>query len=143
MSGQTNHPASISSSFSDPLAAVLFDTLPNPIRDGPEVEIVQRFEGWMRGADRRSIWRLALLVDEQMVPLLSGKNLLHVARLLEERAPTAIESMTHLNRYKSHLKRSAQLAEILSTRSLDRLTAALEEAAKEPDAAAAKGGSDE
>lgn len=143
MSGQTTSPAKISASFSDELASVLFNTPPDPMRDGDEVEVVQKFEEWIRNADRRAIWRMALLIDVQITPLLSGKNLLHVARLLEERAPTVIESMTNLNRHKSHLRRSAELAEILSARALDRLNAALAEAADEPKTTAVKGGQDE
>lgn len=93
------------------------------------MQVVSKFEGWIHRADRKRIWAMALYIDETIVPLLSGKNLLHVARLLEQRAPTVIDSMTNLKKHKDHLQRSAELAEILSPKSLERLIGALQASA--------------
>lgn len=115
----------ISTSFSAELASILFDTPANPDRESQEIQVVAKFEAWIRRAERKRIWAMALYIDETVVPLLSGKNLLHVAKLLEDRAPTVIDSMTNLKKHKDHLQRSAELAEILSPRSLDKLIAAM------------------
>jgi len=48
-----------------------------------------------------------------------------VARLLEERAPTVIDSMNNLKKMKAHLQRASDLAEILSPSALDKLIDAL------------------
>lgn len=125
MTGKNASAEPISVAFSAELASILFDTPANPAREAQEIEVVRKFEVWIRKTDRKRIWSMALLIDEQVVPLLSGKNLLHVAKLLEDRAPTVIESMTNLRRHKEHLQRAAELAEILSPSALDKLISAL------------------
>lgn len=116
---------SLSAAFGAELAAVLFDTPADPDREAQEMAVVEKFDAWIQKADRKRIWAMALYIDEMIVPILSGKNLLHVARLLEQRAPTVIDSMPNLRKHKDHLQRSAELGEILSPRALDRLIAAV------------------
>jgi hypothetical protein len=125
MTGKNTSAEPISVAFSAELASILFDTPANPQRDGREVEVVRKFEDWIRKTDRTRIWRMALMIDDEFVPVLSGKNLLHVAKLLEDRAPTIIDSMPNLRRHKEHLQRAAELAEILSPSALDKLISAL------------------
>jgi hypothetical protein len=115
----------LSAAFDAELAAVLFDTPADPDREVQEQAVVEKFDAWIQKADRKKIWAMALYTDEMIVPILSGKNLLHVARLLEQRAPTVIESMPNLKKHKDHLLRAAELGEILSPRALDRLIAAV------------------
>lgn len=115
----------LSAAFGAELAAVLFDTPADPDREVEEQGVVSKFDAWIQKADRKKIWAMALYIDEMIVPILSGKNLLHVARLLEQRAPTMIDSMPNLRKHKDHLQRAAELGEILSPRALDRLIAAV------------------
>lgn len=114
-----------SSSFSGALANILFATPADPDRDGDEQKVVARFEGWIKKANSKRVWAMALMIDETIIPLLSGKNLLYVARLIEDRAPGTIVQMRNLRHYKEHLERSAEMAEILSPAALDRLIAAV------------------
>lgn len=115
----------LSAAFGAELAAILFDTPADPDREVQELEVVAKFEAWIHKADRRRIWAMALYIDEMIVPILSGKNLLHAAKLLEQRAPTVIDSMPNLRRHKDHLQRAAELGEILSPIALGRLMAAV------------------
>lgn len=115
----------ISTSFSEKLAAILFDTPANPDREAQEVEIVSKFEKWIMASDRKQIWAMSIYIDQSIIPLLSGKNLLHVAKLLEDRAPTVIANMTNLRKHQAHLQRTAELAEILSPKSMERLIKAI------------------
>lgn len=115
----------LSAAFGAELAAVLLDTPADPDREVQEVEVVSKFETWIHKVDRRKIWAMALYIDETIVPVLSGKNLLHVAKLIEQRAATVIDSMPNLRRHKEHLQRAAELGEILSPMSLGRLVAAV------------------
>lgn len=115
----------LSAAFGAELAAVLLDTPADPDREVQELEVVGKFEGWINKVDRRKIWAMALYIDEMIVPVLSGKNLLHVAKLIEQRAATVIDSMPNLRRHKEHLQRAAELGEILSPLALSRLVAAV------------------
>lgn len=118
-----------STAFSGELANVLFGTPADPDRDAAEVEIVNRIEKWINTASKKRIWTVALFIDDTLIPLLSGKNLLHVARLIEDRADAVITQMRRLRSYREHLEKAAEMAEILSEKNMNRLTAALSKSA--------------
>ena len=117
-----------SAMFSADLASVLFDTPANPDREVEEVALVEKFRSWILTANRKSIWAMSVYIDATLVPLLSGKNLLHVAQLLEDRAPTVIDNMKKLRGMRDHLQHTAELAAVLSPASLDRLIEAIKAA---------------
>lgn len=120
--------SSYSASFSSPLANILFDTPADPDREPDEMRIVKRFEAWLAGASKKQLWHMAMYIDESIVELLSGKNRLYIARLIEDRAPAIITQMRRLRAHKEHLERTAEMAEILSPASLDKLITAVKHA---------------
>ncbi len=122
-----------SASFSGQLANILYDTPADPDRDADEVMIVERLTNWVTssGRTRKQIWVMSLYIDEQLIPLLSGKNLLQIAKLFEDRAPAMITQMRNLRAHKEHLERAAEMAEILSPDSLDRLLSAVRKSVEE------------
>lgn len=120
-----------SAMFSADLANVLFNTPANPDREVEEIALVERFKAWIFEANRKSIWAMALYIDATLIPVLSGKNLLHVAQLLEDRAPTVIDNMPRLRQVKSHLQHTAELADVLSPMALDRLIEAIKASREE------------
>lgn len=122
-----------SAKFSGLLASVLFDTPADPDRDAAEVKVVQRMEQWLNKASKREIWTMALYFDETIIPVLSGKNFLHMARLIEDRTPPVILQMRNLRLQKEHLERSSDLAEILSAAQLERLINAMNHASSASD----------
>jgi len=112
-------------SFQSDLANMLFDTAANPDRDAFESSLVERFRqaaSVMSSADLR---RHAGRIDERLFPHLSGRNFLAVAKLIELRAPSAVENMPRLKEYRRHASRAAELAQILSPAALDRVIEAL------------------
>jgi len=112
-------------SFNSDLANMLFGTPPDPSREVFETELVERFEVAVRSMTPRELNRHATKVDAWLLPRLSGKNLLYVAKIMESRAPAALELMPRLRARKSHAMRAAELAQILSPVALERVISAL------------------
>ncbi|MEJ8837705.1 hypothetical protein [Ramlibacter sp. AN1133] len=117
-------------SFQSELANVLFGSAADPTRERQEVELVQRFVDEVASATSLQIFKIAPYVDAMLVPHLSGRNRLAVAKLIETRSPAAIENMPNLRRQREHLRRSAEFAKILSPQALELMIAALQADAK-------------
>jgi hypothetical protein len=113
-------------SFLSDLAAVLYDTPAEIERESQEVAIVKRLESMLETATSSQIFRHGPFIDAHLLPHLSGRNLLAVARLMELRAPAAIENMPRLREKRERLKRGWDLAQVLSPRALANMIAALE-----------------
>lgn len=112
-------------SFLSDLANVLYDTPPRMEREAEEVSVVKRLEAIFKKATSQQIFRNAPFIDAHLLPLLSGRNWLAVAKLIELSAPAAIENMPRLHRHRDHLRRSHELAQVLSSRSLSKMIEAL------------------
>lgn len=110
---------------------MLFDTPANPDRDAEEQRVVVRLENFLSRASKKQIWIMALFIDETIIPLLSGRNLLLAARLIEDRAEAVITQMRNLRSHKEHLERTAEMAEILSPGALDKLILAVKQSTAE------------
>jgi len=65
-------------------------------------------------------------IDHNILRHLSGRNYLHLARLIEERAPAAIENMLRLREKKKELVKSAEIERIFAPASLSLMIEALE-----------------
>ena len=131
MSQQEKTSKPYSASFTGALANVLFDTPANPDRDAEEQRVVVRLENFLSRASKKQIWIMALFIDETIIPLLSGRNLLLAARLIEDRAEAVITQMRNLRSHKEHLERTAEMAEILSPGALDKLILAVKQSTAE------------
>lgn len=112
-------------SFQSGLANILFGSAADPTRERTEVESVERFRALVEQATSSQIFKVAPYVDAVLIPRLSGRNRLAVAKLIEVRAPAAIENMPHLRRQREHLRKSAELAQTLSPAALAQMIAAL------------------
>lgn len=112
-------------SFQSDLANVIFGSAPDPEREVAELQAVKRLNEALAAATSMQIFRLGPYVDAVLLPRLSGRNLLAVAKLFEVRAPASISNMPNLRKMRDHLRRSAELASILSPASLTQMIEAL------------------
>lgn len=113
-------------SFSSGLAGVLFGSAPEPERAALEGSLVKRLTGLIETSTSSQIHRCGPWIDAHLLSHLSGRNLLHVARRIEHRAPAAIENMPLLRGKKSLLVKSAELAQIFAPAALDLMIEALQ-----------------
>lgn len=120
-------------SFQSELANVWYGTPASPEREPEEVAIVERLRSLLSTSGSKEIFGVAPLIDAMVMPVLSGRNALAVAKMIEVRAPMAIPSMPRLHAMQSELSRVAELDGIL--RGLPRMIEALKaESKKEEDA---------
>jgi hypothetical protein len=112
-------------SFASPLANIIFGSAPDPTREEMEFSAVERFRSVLGKATSTEIFRLAPYIDAVFVPMLSGRNLLAVMKLIELRAPAAIENMPTVRKHREHLRRSVEMAQMLSPAALERMIAAI------------------
>lgn len=112
-------------SFQSDLANMLFDTPPDPLRAQYEAELVERFNQVVSVASSRDLFRRAQMIDAYLLPKLSGRGVLAVAKQMELRAPAAIEVMPRLRVFRSHAVRAHELSQILSPAALTRVIEAL------------------
>jgi hypothetical protein len=112
-------------SFQSDLANVIFGAAPDPVREPDERAAVTQFAKLLESATSTQIFKQGPYIDAMLVPRLSGRNLLHVAKLIEARAPAAIENMPRLRKLREHLRKSAELAKILSPAALNQMIQAL------------------
>lgn len=111
------NPAAVS--FSSDLANVMLGTPPEPQRAAFESMVVGRVAALLMHATSRQIYRIAPWIDERVLSLLSGRNLLHLAKIIEMRAPAAIENMPLLRAHQGRLRHGSEVSQIFSSRSLD------------------------
>jgi len=112
-------------SFQSDLANMLFDTPADPMRERFETDLVERFRALSEKMSNRQLFRHAPKIDGWLLPRLSGRNFLTVAKLVELRAPSAIENMPRLRAARAHAQRAAELSQILSPVALERVLEAL------------------
>jgi hypothetical protein len=110
--------------FRSPLANVIFGSAADPTRERFEAGCVERFTAALGQASSNAIFKQAPFLDAGLV-LLSGRNKLAVAKLIEARAPAAIENMPELRKDREHLRKAAELEQILSPTSIAQMIAAL------------------
>lgn len=115
-------------SFQSDLANMLFDTPADPTRAQYEAQLVERFREAVSMASSRDLFRRAQMIDAYLLPKLSGHGVLAVAKLMELRAPAAIEVMPRLRAIRSHAARAHELSQILSPAALMRVIEALKTA---------------
>lgn len=78
----------------------------------------------------RDIFRRAAMIDAYLLPKLSGRGILFVAKTIELRAPAAIEVMPRLRALRAHASRAQELSQILAPAALVRVIDALRAAEK-------------
>jgi hypothetical protein len=108
-------------SFLSDLAQVLFDTPADQSREALEQKVVERTLQLLNRATPRQIVRVAAFIDYHLLPSLSGRNFLAVAKLLEVRAPAALEVMPKMRQKREVLKRAERLAGVLQADNIQRL----------------------
>ncbi len=111
--------------FSSPLAGVIFGSAPPPELAALEQRLVEGVERLLANSTSMQIHRNAPSIDHDILRHLSGRNFLHVARLIEHRAPAAVENAPRLSQEKKGLVRSAEVERIFAPASLDLLIEAL------------------
>ncbi|HWS25828.1 MAG TPA: hypothetical protein VN259_04560 [Xanthomonadales bacterium] len=114
-----------STNFSSPLAAVMFGSAPPAELAALEHQFVEGVEQLLANSTSMQIHRLAPSIDHDILRHLSGRNFLHVARLIERRAPAAIENAPRLHRERKELIKGAELERIFAPASLNLLIEAL------------------
>lgn len=112
-------------SFQSDLANMLFDTAAEPERAQYEADLVERFIQAISVVSSRELFRRAQMIDAFLLPRLSGRGVLVVAKHMELRAPAAIEVMPRLRMFRSHAVRAHELSQILSPAALSRVIEAL------------------
>lgn len=112
-------------SFASPLANIIFGSAPDPTREELESGAVERFSALVEKATSTEIFRIAPFIDAVLVPMLSGRNLLAIMKLIEKRAPAAIENMPTVRKHREHLRRSVELAQMLAPPALERMIRAI------------------
>lgn len=113
--------------FSEDLAAVVFGEDVEQFRAPQEEKVLVRFRDWIAGADRGRFFSCCGEIDARLVPVLSGPNMLELARLIEARFPEAIEGMPRLSGHLECLTRAHHLAQVFMPGNLRLLVAALAE----------------
>lgn len=113
--------------FTSPFANVIFNGEALEEVSPAERACVDRALTWVASLEPRALRAIALQIDRYLVAAMSGPSMLRLARLLEERAPTAIALMPRLSRKHALLTRAAEIARIFSPAALERLAAALRE----------------
>jgi hypothetical protein len=111
--------------FQSDLANMLFNTPADPSRDVFESDLVERFREAASVMQPKDISRHAAKIDNFLLPKLSGRNFLAVAKLIEMRQPSAIENMPRLSKQRKLGAQAAELAQILSPLALERVIEAL------------------
>lgn len=115
-------------SFQSDLANMLFDTPAESSREVYETELVERFRATVQVMTSAELFRAAPKINGNLLPRLSGRNFLAVAKLMELRAPAALANMSRLRDAQRHAQRVSELAQILSPKALDRVIEALKAA---------------
>lgn len=113
------------SSFHSEIANVLYSTAPDPGRHALEAKVLSKVQNAVSGFTSTQIFRMGPSIDGAF-KFLSGTNFLVLARLIEERAPAAVENMPILRSHRDHLRISAETAHVLE--GLPALIAALKKA---------------
>jgi hypothetical protein len=119
-------------SFQSDLANTLFDTPADPAREQFEVALVEEFLATVTVMTSRQIFQHAPEIDRTLLSRLSGRNFLAVAKVIEMRAPSAIETMRRLRKAREHAQQAAELAKILSPEALDRVIRVLKSVEEPP-----------
>lgn len=112
-------------SFQSDLANVMFDTAPDPEREPHELAAVNRIFSLFETATSQQIFKHAPMVDRDLIPCLSGRNLLAVAKLIEARSPAAIDNMPHLSKRQKELLVVSELAQIFAPAALAQMAEVL------------------
>lgn len=104
---------------------MLFNTPPDPSRAAYESEILNAFKTQMALATSRDIFKLSPKIDQFVLPKLSGRNILEVAKTIELQSPASIDNIPRLRKLRTHAEIAAELSQILSPVSLSQVIAAL------------------
>lgn len=100
-------------SFTSEVANVLYSTQPEPSRHGLEQRLLGETISQLKRSTSVQIFRTGPQID-MVFSMLSGVNFLQLARLIETRAPAAIENMPILRSHREHLRNSAETAKVLA-----------------------------
>ncbi len=130
----------IPTSFYSEIANVLYSTAPEPSRHAIEEKVLAVVTQALAGFTSVQIFRHGPRIDGAF-GFLSGRNFLQLARLIEERAPAAVENMPILRSHRDHLRNSIETAQVLA--GLPALISALKLARRDMGFATATGVSDE
>jgi hypothetical protein len=115
--------------FSGQLASILFDTPPPLGRAGIEARAVERFAQWFCASDAVSDVRLAAAlkrVNGRVLPKLSGRGILQILRLVEERRPRLLPAIALAVAWQQRLDQARLYSDLLRPSALARLATALE-----------------
>ena len=102
-----------STSFTSEVANVLYSTPPDPSRHDLERRLLEETMSQLKRSTSVQIFRTGPQID-LVFSMLSGVNFLQLARLIELRAPAAIENMPILRSHREHLRNSAETAKVLA-----------------------------
>lgn len=119
-------PFSGATRFASPLAGVMFGTAPDPERAALEAKLLNRLCALLNTATSAQIHRHGPSLDLNCLRPLSGRNFLHVARLIEARSPAAIENMPLLRSRRQDLIKGAEIEQIFAPVALDLMSEALQ-----------------
>jgi hypothetical protein len=100
-------------SFFSETANVLYSTAPDPSRYELEKNVLMKVGGYIDSMTSTQIFRHAPRIDGAF-KYLSGRNVLALARLIEERAPAAMGNMPMLRLHRDHLSNSMETAQVLA-----------------------------
>ena len=113
-------------SFSSPLAHVLFATPPTPERAALETNAVRRFSEWLsRTSDKKLVRVVADFVDADLTQFLSGSNQLELAKLIEGHSPEIVPLLANVGRLKRHLEQVDQLSAVFAPQTIEKMIKAI------------------
>lgn len=119
--------------FNSDLANVIFGAPPPPERAAEEAEITEQLLKRVGKLTSPQLFRVAPYIDGIFIGLLSGANMLKVAKAIESKSPAAIPLMPNLDRNYERLRQAALMARVLNPGALRRLVGAINVyAAKQP-----------
>jgi hypothetical protein len=115
-------------SFFSETANVLYSTAPDPVRHELENKVLAKVGAYIESMTSTQIFRHAPRIDGAF-KYLSGRNVLALARIIEQRAPAAMGNMPMLRLHRDHLRNSMETAQVLA--GLPALISALKSARQE------------
>lgn len=115
------------SRFSFDIASIVFGDEVSPERVRCESRAVERFRSWIDASTQSAVEDKAVSIDAMLIPMLSGPNMLEVARMIEARCPKALELMPKLKAHLAHLHKAHQLSQVFMPVNMSMLIQALEE----------------
>lgn len=107
------------------MAHVLFGTPPTPDRASTEHYAIERFREWLGKSDKKVARIVCDFADESLTPLLSGSNLLELAKMIEAHSPEIVPMLRNIGKLRRHLEQAEQLSAVFAPQTIDKMIRAL------------------